>query len=89
MTDISIDHIFIKALDRAGVRFPATKSDIISRLGDLELKLSSSRTIKASSLVSAIEPDNFDNGAAFFCAYHSALYRDTWKKGFLRGKEAN
>jgi hypothetical protein len=80
---ISIDHVFLKALDAAGVQFPAPKSEIVSRLGDLELRLSSSHIIKAASLVSAIMPDYFENGAAFLCAYHSALYRDTWRKAFL------
>jgi hypothetical protein len=87
--DISIDHLFLKALDEAGVQFPSSKSEIISRLGDFELKLSGSHIIKASSLVSAIEPDNFENGAAFFCAYHSALYRDTWKIAFLKDRVPN
>jgi hypothetical protein len=88
MADVSIDHVFLKALDEAGVQFPASKNEIVSRLGDSELRLSSSHIVKAASLVSTIEPDDFENGAAFFCAYHSALYRDTWRRAFLEGRAA-
>ncbi|MDR1916233.1 MAG: hypothetical protein LBQ58_06645 [Synergistaceae bacterium] len=83
MSDVSIDHLFIKAIGRAGVQFPASKHEISALLGGTELKLSDNHVVRASSLVDAIGPDYFDNGAAFFCAYHSALYRDTWRKEFL------
>jgi hypothetical protein len=86
MADVSIDHVFLRALGDAGTQFPASKSEIASRLGDAELRLSSSHIIKAASLVSAIAPDHFENGAAFLCAYHSALYRDTWRRAFFEEK---
>jgi hypothetical protein len=85
---VSIDHLFIKALAKAGVQFPASKAGIVSRLGDTALRLSEAETIRASSLVEDIEPESFENGSAFFCAFHSALYRKTYRQAFLCHRQA-
>jgi hypothetical protein len=86
MADVSVDHLFIKALAKAGVQFPISKAEIKTKLGDITLRLSETNKIKAASLVEGIKPDYFDNGASFFCAYHSALYDSTWRKAFLKGR---
>jgi hypothetical protein len=65
------------------VQFPASKSDIIKKLGDTKLRLSDKNIAEAKKLVENIIPDSFENGAAFFCAFHSALYRGN-RDAFLK-----
>ncbi|MDR3280850.1 MAG: hypothetical protein LBT23_10090, partial [Synergistaceae bacterium] len=83
LAEVSIDHVFLKALEAAGIQFPISKQSMLDALQDASLRLSDERTIPASSLIVGIEPFFFDNGAAFLCAFHSALYRDTYRKAFL------
>jgi hypothetical protein len=84
LKEIWVVHLFVKALGKAGVQFPASKTEIIKKLGDTRLRLSETNIVEAKTLVENIVPDFFENGSAFFCAFHSALYEQGAKKAFLQ-----
>jgi len=85
MREAPITHLFVKALNEAGVRFPSSSEEIVKKLGDTKLRLSEQTVINAAELAESVYPDYFENGAAFMCAYHSALYSSA-KELFLKSR---
>jgi hypothetical protein len=79
MAFVSGVHVFVKALDKTGVKFPASKSDIIKTLGSVKVQISDDEFVEAASIVEGMKPDWYENGAAFMCAYVSAAYQGSLK----------
>ncbi|MDR0611573.1 MAG: hypothetical protein LBG58_15805 [Planctomycetaceae bacterium] len=78
-----VPHLFLKLLNAKGIQFPTTKREILTRLGESELRLSKTNRVKAADFVRGIVPEHFENGSAFWSAFHSALYganRDAFLK---------
>ncbi len=74
MAFCSAVHVFVKALDKAGIQFPATKSGIIKAFGNIEVQVADNTFVKAASIVEKLVPEEYENGSAFMCAYYSAAY---------------
>jgi hypothetical protein len=67
-------HVFVKTMDKAGIQFPTTKSEIIKAFGDIEVQVADNSFVKAGSIVKKLVPEEYENGSAFMCAYFSASY---------------
>jgi hypothetical protein len=76
MSEIFIDHLLIKELNRNNVIFPVSKKEISEKMNNSIFRLSREKTVNAVVYLEKIEPEYFENGAAFFCAFHSACYQD-------------
>jgi hypothetical protein len=86
MSDISIDHLFIKELNRKNVLFPASRESIIEKLKDSFFYLSPDNKVSALYYLEKVKPEHFENGSAFWCAFHSACYQDI-KRKFISEKQ--
>ena len=74
MAFCSGNHVFWKAVSKAGVLFPTTKKEIIEKLGDVEVQVSDDTFVKAASIVNNLPIDSFENGSEFWCAVTSAQF---------------
>lgn len=72
----SASHVFVKAVNKAGVVFPTTKAEIVGKLGDTEVQVADDKFVKAASIVESMDVDEFPNGAAFMCAYTCACMQE-------------
>jgi hypothetical protein len=75
MAEVSLAHLFVKALNRTGVQFPAAKAEIIAKLESVRLQISDEATVDAAAFVRELIPDSYESGAAFMCAFYNASYR--------------
>jgi hypothetical protein len=66
--------LFFKALNKSGVQFPATKAEIIQKVGDLKIQVTDDTYAKVADIVSNIAVSEFPNGAAFACGYIASVY---------------
>lgn len=65
-------HNFHKAMGKAGIVFPMSKSDIIKALDGLQVQVGFDSFVAATSLVEGMIPENYENAAAFYNAYIAA-----------------
>lgn len=69
-------HLFMKAMNSAGVLFPASKKEIINKLGDVVVQIGEDRFELAAEIVKKIEVEEFPCGSAFWCAYTAAVMQE-------------
>lgn len=65
-------HYMVKAMGKAGVTFPASKSEIVSKLNGFTVKIDYEKEVSAASLVEPMVPDEYPNADAFYNAYIAA-----------------
>ena len=65
-------HNFVKCMQKADVTFPNSKAWIMATLGDLECQVDYNEFKKAAEIVREMEPEDYENAAAFYCAYNAA-----------------
>lgn len=70
----SLTHVFIKSMDKAGVTFPTTKTEIINKMSGVKIQKSDTEFIMASDILSKLPVEEFPNGHAFMCAFNAALF---------------
>jgi hypothetical protein len=79
MAEVSLAHLLIKALDKADVRFPVSREELVEKLGPTRLQTSDEVSVDAAAFVRSLGPDSYENGAAFMCAVYNVSYRELYK----------
>jgi|GEM_PF-3380852 hypothetical protein len=66
-------HLFVKALDAAGVTFPTDKQEVIDMLGNAEVQVAENEFVKAADMVKKFPVSEYPTGMAFMCAYYASI----------------
>lgn len=69
-------HLFLKALEKAGVSFPTTKAEVMEKLGDTVVQVGEDEFAPAAGIVEKFATDEYPNGSAFWCAYTASCYME-------------
>ena len=68
----SAPHFMVKAVRKAGIRFPISKAECLEKAGELTVKVDFDRTVPLRVILESMVPDFYENGASFYNAYVSA-----------------
>lgn len=66
-------HNVVKALADAGVVFPVSRAELLSRAGKLEIGVDFGKKIALAKFCEEIKTDYFENKCQFFCALGAAV----------------
>lgn len=59
-------HLFIKAMNKANITFPTTKSEIIEKLGNIEVQYDYDKFAPAKAFIEKLYLEEFDNALFFW-----------------------
>ena len=69
-------HFMVKAVSRAGIRFPISKEDCLAKAGDLTVRVDFDRYVPLRSILEGMAPEYYETGAAFYCAYMASQMKE-------------
>lgn len=72
------DHFILRALDQAAIEFPIAKSELLARIGRVEIQVGYDKKQSFNVYMKNVDLDHFANKAQFFCALtgHHAQFRN-------------
>ena len=73
-------HFMMKAVTKAGIVFPISKADAISKAGDIEVKVDFDKYVTLKSILERMVPDYYDNATFFYNAYMAAQTKELKKQ---------
>lgn len=73
-------HLMVKAVRRAGIRFPASKADCMEKAGDALVQVDFDTFRPLRDVIAGLSPDYFVNNEAFYSAWVSANTKAALKK---------
>lgn len=65
-------HYMMKAVAKAGIAFPISKADALTRAGVLEVRADYDKVVTLASILERMVPDFYENASVFYNAYMSA-----------------
>lgn len=66
-------HNFIKAMDKAGITFPTTKTAMMEKFGDMTIQIDYDKKIPARQFIEKIVKEEFECASAFYDAMFAEL----------------
>ena len=65
-------HFMVKAVRKAGIDFPITKAEALTKAGDIQVRVDFEEYASLYSIIESMIPEDFPTGAAFYNAYVAA-----------------
>ncbi|MDR1573641.1 MAG: hypothetical protein LBS24_04980 [Clostridiales Family XIII bacterium] len=65
-------HNVVRILDIGGIGFPISKSNLLAKVGDVEVRIDFNRKLRMADYCANIKIENFENKSQFFCALNAA-----------------
>ena len=73
MSFYGTQHLFVKAINQASLKFPASKADIILQFGDIKYEEDLGKEVAIADVVRKLPLEYYNNGAEFWASYAAYL----------------
>lgn len=65
-------HFFVKAFNEAGITFPTTKTEMVEKAADIQVRTGDNDYTPLRDIIASFGPEAYSSGTAMMCAYSSA-----------------
>ena len=73
MSFYGTQHLFVKAISQASLKFPASKADLIQQFGDIAYEEDPGHEVLAADVVRKLPLEYYNNGSEFWASYAAYL----------------